>query len=1309
MPPTATHPPHEELEAFALGRLDDDAFAAVEEHVADCPDCAAALGRTSGDSFTELLRSARALPEAVAPTAGTPLPAAVSGQTSLWGPTDAEAAEAPPALAGHPRYRQVRLLGSGGMGSVWLAEHRVMGRHVAVKVIRPELVAKAGAAERFRREAQAAARLSHPNIVAAYDADEAGDSTLLAMEYVEGVNLADELRRRGPLPIAEACDAVRQAALGLQHAFERGLVHRDLKPHNLMRAADGTVKVLDFGLAVLGDGAGPGLTGGGVVVGTPDYIAPEQAEDSHAADVRSDIYSLGCTLYHLLTGRVPFPDDSVLRKLDGHRRDEPAPVRRLRPEAPPALAAVVAKMMAKRPDQRYQTPAEVVAALEPFCRPLPQPAPRLRRPLLRLAAAALFAGLVLAGVAVYRVQTDNGEIVITSESDDVEVIVRQGGKEIVVLDTKTNSRVRLRSGVYELELKEGGEGLKLSIDRATLKRGETVLARIERVKPPPVAPKQGDTEKSRTQPPEGVGEVRRFEGHTGPVRTVAFSPDGRLVLSGSGFPEGDKTLRLWEAASGKEIRRFQGHTDQVLSAVFSPDGRRALSSSNDRTVRLWDVATGKEMLILRGHEGPIFSVAFSPDGGSALSGGFDRTVRLWDLGTGKEVRKFEGHEGWVGAVAFSPDGRRAVSGSTDGTVRLWDVATGKQLRSYQDTPRGISWSVAWSPDGHQVVFSDGATLVLWDVETGKVVRAFGGGAMCVAFSPDGRRVLSGGTDKVLRLWDVATGKELHHFAGHLDAIWSVAFSPDGSYALSGGGGQLRDDQWRVGSDWAVRLWRLLHRPPVRPDEELILGTWKPEKVEIQGEAMPAAFIEAVGPRLTFTREKMTVEADARSPFSKLAVEAVYHLDATKSPKTIDIIYLSPVKKTLLGIYTLEGDTLKLCMSIDPDRVADRATEFATKPGSLRGILTLRRQRAEKPAPQPEPEKPRVEDLPYKIGRYLTLSYRGPGEMLLSPDGRLLVLRCDDPRRAPPSARLVVSMARGNNFGIINHDPDEITDEGVFLRDGRETLFVVKSPSDGYFLLRRELVTGRVVARIALSQEPNERPYGLSASRDGRRVAMTVIPRDNQPAATQVIDLDTGKVIHRNAIQADSLIVRKADAFLTPDGRWFVSAVLTEPMLPGKGWEPTCIAQLRIDDLDVATPTRRIPLKEDWSAPFAGPAGQIGVVRDLPDGKRGVEYWDLKTGNSVGTVPLTTRDNPWVAVQAGGRRALVRSRDDKCVRVYDLPSGKEVCQFTDVGRLEVLSGHPSWRMSDDGRLLALKVGQEIWVYRLPDLPPAEGKP
>src|SRR5262249_27476681 len=263
-------------------------------------------------------------------------------------------------------------LGEGGMGAVFKARNWKLGRIVAVKVIRKERLETETSPRRFRREIEAAAQLSHPNIVHAHDADEVKGTHFFVMEYVDGRDLAKLVKEHGPLPLAEACEYIRQAALGLQHAFERGLVHRDIKPSNLLLTTRHSpltthqVKLLDMGLARFERTAeehSSTLTQMGIVVGTPDYIAPEQARDSHHADIRADLYSLGCTLYFLLTGKVPFPGGRVTEKLLKHQPDTPTPLRQQRPDVPEGVERLVAKLMAKRPDQRCQTPAELAAAL----------------------------------------------------------------------------------------------------------------------------------------------------------------------------------------------------------------------------------------------------------------------------------------------------------------------------------------------------------------------------------------------------------------------------------------------------------------------------------------------------------------------------------------------------------------------------------------------------------------------------------------------------------------------------------------------------------------------------------------------------------------------------------------------------------------------------------------------------------------------------------------------------------------------------------------------------------------------------------
>jgi serine/threonine-protein kinase len=287
-------------------------------------------------------------------------------------------------------YVLLERLGEGGMGQVYKARHRKLGRVVALKLIRKERLSNPAAVMRFHREIQAAAQLSHPNIVVAYDADAADGVHFYTMEYVEGTTLSQLARSSGPLPVPLAVECTRQAAIGLQHAFERGLVHRDINPSNLMltwtslpggpatgteqqaKALWGTnnplLKILDLGLArVPGEERQSGsITQFGVLMGTPDFMSPEQARDAHKADTRADLYSLGCTLYAILTCVAPFPGGTRMEKVIRHQSEVARPVEQLRPEVPSALGAVIRRLMNKRPEDRYQTPGELARALAPL-------------------------------------------------------------------------------------------------------------------------------------------------------------------------------------------------------------------------------------------------------------------------------------------------------------------------------------------------------------------------------------------------------------------------------------------------------------------------------------------------------------------------------------------------------------------------------------------------------------------------------------------------------------------------------------------------------------------------------------------------------------------------------------------------------------------------------------------------------------------------------------------------------------------------------------------------------------------------------
>jgi serine/threonine protein kinase len=581
------------------------------------------------------------------------------------------------------------------MGVVYKSRQTASGRIVALKIIRKERLSHPESVRRFRRESQAAARLAHPNIVLVYESDQAGDLHYLSMEFVEGETLQRFVEQQGPLPIALACEWIRQAAQGLQHAHEQMLVHRDIKPSNLMLALphslvaekkndaalsawqNSVLKILDMGVARLYQDGGSieesltTLTQDGAVVGTPDYIAPEQLEDAHQADIRADLYSLGCTFYYLLTGRVPFPGGTLIQKMDKQRWETPPSVDQLRRDVPASVAAVVRKLMAKRPADRFQTPTELASALESLSRTGHYAAPARPVPLRELRK-------------------------LTGHEDGVwSVAFGPDGKTL--LSGGKDRTLRL----WDVE---SGEQLRIAA----------------------------------TTPQE--------------VRCIACTANGNFVLAATGI-----SIRAYDVATGQETSRYTGHTNTVKTLALSPNGRRALSAGDDRVVCLWDVQDGREHRRLHGHKGDVNSVAFVPDGQFAISGSRDQTMRLWDLDASRELPRFPKQKGMVLCVAISPDGRFALSGNFDTTMRLWDLDTGRELRRFQGHKQMIA-AIAFTPDGRRVLSgSHDQTVRLWDVESGHDVCCFAGHTAAVtslAVSADARLAATASLDRTVRLWEL---------------------------------------------------------------------------------------------------------------------------------------------------------------------------------------------------------------------------------------------------------------------------------------------------------------------------------------------------------------------------------------------------------------------------------------------------------------------------------------------------------------------------------------------------------------------------
>jgi Protein kinase domain len=359
------HPNSETLQAFGLGKVSGPAADTIAAHLTTCVDCRRAVASLSADSFIDRIQAAD---------------------------VEATLGAVPPELADHPDYHVVCELGRGGMGVVYLARNTIMDRDEVLKVAHRALLEKPGASDRFLQEIRSAAQLMHVNVVRAYSVLRLGDLLVFAMEYVPGDDLAVIIRKEGALPVAHACNYAAQVALGLQHAHEKGMVHRDIKPSNLILSKDGknsVVKILDFGLAKMTSEVGfaRDLTGSNKMMGTPDYISPEQILDAGKADIRADIYSLGCTLYYLLAGSPPFAGGSLYEVLHAHNTASARPLNLVRPEVPSELAAVVAKMLAKEPRKRYQTPGEVAKELQPFTKAEAVPTPAAAMPMAHPAPA----------------------------------------------------------------------------------------------------------------------------------------------------------------------------------------------------------------------------------------------------------------------------------------------------------------------------------------------------------------------------------------------------------------------------------------------------------------------------------------------------------------------------------------------------------------------------------------------------------------------------------------------------------------------------------------------------------------------------------------------------------------------------------------------------------------------------------------------------------------------------------------------------------------------------------------------------------
>jgi WD40 repeat protein/serine/threonine protein kinase len=715
-------------------------------------------------------------------------------------------------------YELLGVLGKGGMGLVYRARQRSANRIVALKVIRQDQLENRTSdqrrewLERFRTEAQAAARLEHDHIVPVYEVGASKGELFYSMRYVEGRSLA-EMHRAGPLSPRRAAAYLEPIARAVDFAHTHGIVHRDLKPSNILVDTSDRPFVTDFGLAKWVESAGD-KTLTGQALGTPPYMSPEQARSAAQVGPASDVYSLGATLYDLLTGRPPFQAADPVETLRQIREEEPAPPRRLNPAIERDLETITLKCLHKEPERRYVSAAALADDLRAFLDGLPiqarpsGPGERLlkwarRRPAVAALSSAVGIAtlcLIASLLALWHNAERRGEAVKSLEeakgkiaAADADLLLKQGRvKELqgTISDLGKEQRAR------EEHLHRLGYVQNMRHAWTTWER-KSDIASVRRLL------------ESQTRP-AGKEDLRSFDwyylwalshrernlhGHKKDIKSVAFSAAADILASASS----DGFVKLWDPATGQELATKLPRLSSVTCLAFTADGQFLAVGYFDGSIRLWETATGKPKTSFEKSKEGVYSLAFSPDAKTLAYGTNEGTVKLRDLETGA-VRVVDGHKHIVYSVAYSPDGKLLASSSGNdvdkkGIVKIVDARTMGTLSTLTQHTGRVT-GVAFSPDSKLLATcSMDRTIKLWEAATGKLQATRAGhtaGVNAVSFNPDGTRLASAGADRTVKLWDVNPHLTLPHprgegrvggetvtCQGHVAEVSSLAFSRDG--------------------------------------------------------------------------------------------------------------------------------------------------------------------------------------------------------------------------------------------------------------------------------------------------------------------------------------------------------------------------------------------------------------------------------------------------------------------------------------------------------------------------------------------------
>jgi WD40 repeat protein len=797
--------------------VDDEAVVA---HVEGCAACRAELERLAAATEPSALRAARTAREVSSDLSCLRDLKELDLRHLSEPPAPPPPGEAPlPEIHG---YELLGELGRGGAGVVYHARHRILGRPVAIKMLHPSLFPTEADRRRLRAEAEAVARLQHPNVVQLYEIGEAGGSPYLVLEYVAGGTLESHLAGR-PQPPRAAAALVVTLARAVHAAHLKRIIHRDLKPANILLHRDAPAvavdprsekgsrpadpswfevpKITDFGLAKRLDRTVSGLTQ--TLSGTPAYMSPEQvperAGEPPATPITpaTDVYALGVILYEMVTGRPPFLGTDWVTTLLQVVRRAPVPPRDLQPGTPRDLQTICLKCLEKEPGKRYATAEELADDLRRFldhepirARPVGHLGRLARWGRRNPVPAGLLGALVVTGLvaltailwqwrktdalarslSVANLQSEERRLRAVAAQERAE----QAGDEARRLgeaERRERYRSNLAAAAAALQLQNSAAARRY-LEAAPPEHRDWEWRHLHSLLDSARAVMPGST------PAWGVWQL--------PI----ISPSGKQLASPA---KDERIINIWDATTGTTIGGLRGHEGPVYALAYSPDGKRLASGSADKTIRLWESASGKEVAIWLGHEKQVEWLTYSPDGQRicSLDG---QSGRLWDATTGRVITVLAGPVREITAV-FTPDSRRLVIG-LDRQVCLYDASTGRRIAVLGRHEHQVAHLVV-SPDGKRIA-SHGDhedNIHLWDAVTGREVAVLRGdleypGAL--AFSPDGSRLVSGSVypDNTVRLWEASTGRRIADMQGHKNTIRWVAFGPDGRRIVSASQDQM---------------------------------------------------------------------------------------------------------------------------------------------------------------------------------------------------------------------------------------------------------------------------------------------------------------------------------------------------------------------------------------------------------------------------------------------------------------------------------------------------------------------------------------